>query len=178
MTTQLPPNASLPTPRPTRNLLVGGIALILIGALTLVGQVFNLESLGLLVLPTLALIFLVWGLLTRTAGLLVPGGILGGVGLGAILIEQSWAPMSETVQGGIFLLCFAGGWALITLLSRFVGPKVVWWPLIPGGILAAIGGLLLAGDVGLEALEGLRYAWPIALIIIGLYLILRRYTKA
>lgn len=178
MTTQFPPNP-LPTPRPTRNMLVGGVALIAIGLLTLAGQVFDLDNLGLLVLPALALIFLAWGLITRTFGLIIPGGILAGIGVGAILIEQSWLPLTEMAQGGVFLLSFAAGWALISLLSPVVSGKWAWWPLIPGGILAAIGALLLAGETGVRMLELLGYAWPVALIVLGLYLVLRRNsTKA
>lgn len=178
MSTQLPPNASFPTPRPTRNMLVGGVALILIGLLTLAGQVFEMENLGLLVLPALASIFLVWGLITRTFGLIIPGGILAGIGLGAILVERSWMPMTEMAQGGVFLLSFAAGWVLITLLSPFVSKRLIWWPLIPGGILAAIGAMLLAGETGVKMLELLSYAWPVALIVLGLYLVLRRNAKA
>lgn len=178
MSAEFPPNTSLPTPRPARNALVGGIALIVIGLLTLAGQVLDLQNLGLLVLPALALIFLAWGLITRTFGLIIPGGILAGIGLGAIVVEQSWVPMGEMTQGGVFLLCFAAGWVLISLLSVFTSERLQWWPLIPGGILGAIGVLLLAGDAGVKVLELLGYAWPVALIIAGLYLVLRRSYKA
>ncbi len=178
MSAQVPPTPLLPTPRPTRNMLVGGIALIAIGLLALAGQIFDMDNLGLLVLPALALIFLAWGLITRTFGLIIPGGILAGIGLGAILVEQSWVPMTEMAQGGVFLLSFAAGWVLITLMSPFVSQRLVWWPLIPGGILAAIGGMLLAGETGVKMLELLSYAWPVALIVLGLYLVLRRNYKA
>ena len=48
---------------------IAGIALIAFGLLAVLPQVFNLDKLGLLFLPALALIFLAWGLMTRTFGL-------------------------------------------------------------------------------------------------------------
>lgn len=63
------------------------IILILIGLLILAGEFIQSETIGLLFLPILSLIFLAWGLLNRSIGLLIPGGILLGIGLGAYLIE-------------------------------------------------------------------------------------------
>ena len=75
-------NAQLPTPTPTpaRSGVIAGVALIAIGLLALLSQLVDLQNFGLLVLPTLALIFLAWGLITRTFGLIIPGGILAGIG--------------------------------------------------------------------------------------------------
>ncbi|HLF02408.1 MAG TPA: hypothetical protein VI547_10565, partial [Anaerolineales bacterium] len=78
-------------------------------------------------------------------------------------------------QGAIFLLCFALGWVTITVLSLLTARKFVWWPLIPGGIMALIGGSLLAGGAALEALKWFgMFGWPLLLIGIGLYIIFRR----
>lgn len=175
---------SAQSPQPTlphssrRNALIAGIALIVIGLLTLTAQAFDLNDFSLLVLPTLAVIFLIWGLMTRTFGLIIPGGILGGLGLGTLLIELPWLHLSDTTKGGVFLLTFAAGWVLITLLSFFTCARWQWWPLIPGGILAAIGGILLTGATGQKLLEALAYVWPIALILLGLYLLVRRNYRA
>lgn len=153
--------------------LLGGIILIAIGLLSLAGQFVQAEWYGQFILAALSALFLAGGLAARKPGLLVPGGILGGISLG---IWAQSLPMFETETGeaGIFLLCFAAGWALITVLSLAIGRRL-WWPLIPGGIMALIGGGLLVGGFALEALKWFGvFGWPLLLIGIGLYVIFRR----
>lgn len=159
----------------SRNRIVWGIALIVFGLLALVTQLVDLgETLGLLIVPALGLIFLLWGTLTRQSGLLIPGGILSGIGIGTLLITGPYAAASGQVQGGVFLLAFAFGWALIPVLSAIFTGDNHWWALIPGGIMAIVGGALLFGGVALTVLEFFGRAWPVLLILAGLYLILRR----
>ncbi|MGH8246893.1 MAG: LiaF transmembrane domain-containing protein [Gammaproteobacteria bacterium] len=50
-----------------------------------------------------------------------------------------------------------------------------WWPLIPGGILTLIGLMLAADQVGL--LGAIGHWWPAILIVIGLYILLRRRVE-
>jgi hypothetical protein len=49
-----------------------------------------------------------------------------------------------------------------------------WLLLIPGGILAAIGAILLLGGYGLQLLTLIGVAWPLILVAIGVYLLLKR----
>lgn len=165
----------LPSHTPKRRpALMGGIILIAIGVLALLAQLGLLENLGVLFLPVLGALFLIWGLSTRTFGLVIPGGILSGIGLGIWLLQGPLADAAEPVQGAVFMLAFAAGWGLIALLSRITADTPQWWPLIPGGILAAIGGLLLAGETGIRILELSGYAWPVFLIALGLWILWRR----
>jgi hypothetical protein len=153
--------------------IVGGAILIAIGLLALLQQ-FVPVNWGLYFLPFLALIFLSAGILGRRPGLLIPGGILAGIGAGAIAVQSSLlASMDEPVRGGLFMLFFAGGWAVITGASYLVG-KVMLWPLIPAGFIGLFGLALLAGEVGLQFLTLAGYFWPLVLIALGLYLVLRR----
>jgi hypothetical protein len=147
--------------------LIGGLFLVGLGLYLLVAQFIRAEWMGMLILPGLSLIFLAWGLFTRNAGLLVPGGILGGIALGAYLTSNTFKDGMDVTQGAVFLLAFAAGWALITVLSALIGQRQLW-PLIPGGILAAIGALMLVGDQGLTVLEWIGRLWPLALIAGGL----------
>ncbi len=48
--------------------------------------------------------------------------------------------------------------------------KALWWPVIPGGILTVVGGLVEADEVGL--LVDTSLVWPIVLIGIGAVLLL------
>ena len=99
---------------------------------------------------------------------------MGGIGLGIFLTGLSVGGTSEFITGGVFLIGFAAGWALISLLSLFTSDRLAWWPLIPGGILAAIGAVLMTGSAGLGLLTALGYAWPLALIGVGAYILLKR----
>jgi hypothetical protein len=162
------------TVKSNRSGLAAGLTLIAMGALLLLAQVANFP--GLFFLPALAGLFLIWGLATRTTGLLIPGGILAGIGSGAYLVEQPFAAVSDPAKGGLFLLAFAAGWAMISALSIFTSAnrRPVLWPLIPAGVLALVGALLTAGGVGLKVLEAAGQGWPVILIALGLYFILRR----
>jgi hypothetical protein len=72
------------------------------------------------------------------------------------------------------LVVFGLGWLLITVLSRIITPGIVWWPLIPGGILAVVGwGLYIGGDPG-NAISFISNTGSIALILFGIYLLLLR----
>ena len=157
-----------------RNSLIAGVAIIVLGLIALVAQLNAGEANGLLVLPALAAVFLAWGLLTRTFGLVIPGGILSGIALGAFLVQGPLANSPETVSGGIFLLAFSLGWALIAVLSIFTARSFQWWPLIPGAILAVIGALLIAGGSGLQVLQALGYVWPVVLVVAGAWVLIRR----
>jgi hypothetical protein len=151
----------------------------LIGTIMFIAQYVRSDSLGLLVLPALGLIFLAWGLMARSIGLVIPGGILSGIGLGAFLTQWGLPGISMTdpIRGGIFMLSFALGWALITLLSPLTHSGLTWWPLIPGGILAVVGAALLSGEFGLRLLALTGQGWPVILIVIGLYLVIRQWMK-
>lgn len=157
-----------------RNRLVGGFALIILGLLALAAQFVDLEWLGLLILPALGVIFFVWGLLTRQSGLFIPAGILTGLGIGTLLVAGPFEGVTEDTQGGIFMLAFAFGWALIPLFSILFTRERHLWALIPGGIMALIGIGLLFGGMAFTILEFLGIVWPVFLILGGLYLIFRR----
>jgi hypothetical protein len=157
-----------------RKRLIAGIALIALGLLALLPQFVDLDNIALLFLPALALVFLAWGLATRTLGLIIPGGILAGIGLGVYLMTEPFADLGGAVQPGVFLLAFSAGWALISLLSLATDEGFQWWPLIPGGIIGLVGLFLMMGEAGLQVLQLIGLAWPVALIGLGIYILLRR----
>lgn len=147
--------------------------LILIGIGLMVFLVNRLD-LGALLFPLLGGSFLLWGVLSRSAGPLIPGGILSGIGLGIALTSQAGQTMSDDHTGGLFLLGFAAGWFSITLLSTIFTNDRQWWPLIPGGIMAAIGGSILLGGVWLSVLSVAGAVWPLGLIALGIFLLWRQ----
>lgn len=152
---------------------IGGLVLIGIGLIALFGQLLPeriTSDLGIYIVSALGLIFIVWGIAARNPGPMIPGGILSGIGLGIVLIEGLNWP-ANVDEGGVFMLAFAAGWALIVLLTAVFTTKTHWWPLIPGGIMAFIGLAVLFGGLFMQGLELLGVVWPVALIILGLYVL-------
>lgn len=150
--------------------LTTGIILIAIGVGLLVFRLVSLEGLFPLVL---GLGFTLAGILKRSAGLLVPGGIIGGAGLGIVVMENNWlAPMGSVDGGGAFLLVMSIGWFSITLLSKLFTDETQLWALIPASAMALIGGLVLMGERGLEILEVMGMYWPLILVGIGLWILI------
>jgi hypothetical protein len=148
--------------------IVAGAILISIGLLALLQQ-FLLVNWGLYFLPLLALIFLTAGIVERRPGLLIPGGVLAGIGAGAILVQSPlFFGLGDPARGGLFMLTFAAGWAVITAASYLVG-RLMLWPLIPAAFMGLFGLALLA-----NAITVFTYFWPVALIAVGLFLVLRR----
>jgi hypothetical protein len=164
-----------------RNDLVGGLLLISIGALVLVAKFVdlpNIPDLGLFFLPALGALFMLAGILSRNEGLMVPGGILSGIGWGAYLVAGPLTWGSERQEGGIFLLTFALGWISVTLMSAVFAKKTVWGTLVPAAVLAAIGSALYFGGMFMDLLEVAGKLWPLALIVAGIALIFKVTRRA
>jgi hypothetical protein len=125
--------------------------------------------------PTaIGLTLLLCGLMYRLFGLIIPGCILLGIGPG---VYFAWGQVGEPnglAQTGFMLVTFALGWGLITVFSRVITSSFIWWPLIPGGILAMVGwGLYIGGDPH-NALSFIGNTGSIGLIIFGIYLLMWR----
>lgn len=148
-----------------------GIVLILAGVLWLVKP--HIEWSGGAFLSALgALFLLLWALLSKY-GFLVPGGIL--LGLGAGLWTSRLA--GEGAGRVLFFVCFGAGFLLIYLLDRLRRGRSPLWPLVPGGVLMGIGAYMAAerrGWIPAGLVEYLKYLWPVLLIALGVYLILKR----
>jgi hypothetical protein len=169
MTTQNQPASVFS--KPSSALVAGGV-LLSIGLFSLVGQFVDLDSAGVFVLSA---IFLAWGLLARKTGLVIPGGILAGVGLGTVLTNGAFSNTDGMVEGGIFLLSLAAGFVIVSLASIFTSAnrKMVTWPFIPASILAVVGAAEIASPSLDTLLQVAKYS-PVILIVVGLYLIVKR----
>ncbi|MCC6605091.1 MAG: hypothetical protein IT327_17930 [Anaerolineae bacterium] len=157
-----------------KNSSISGLFLVGLGLILLMGQFvqFDLpESLGLLIVPALGAMFLVWGSLTRNGGLVIPGGILSGVGWGAYAIEGPFAIWQGDSEGGVFLIFLGLGFALITLVTAVFTDKTHWWALIPGSIIAFVGVSILFGGAFMTLLTFVGKLWPVILILLGISLL-------
>ncbi len=149
--------------------LIGGVILILAGLVVLLQQWFNIDMYMVLLLGAA---MLAWGSYSHRAGWIIPGGVLTGIGLGILATQGPWH-FAEALQGGIFLVCFAFGWGLITLLTALFTTCTMWWALIPGGIMAVIGGSILVTN-GAMRWEDLNLVYAALLICVGLGLLIYR----
>jgi hypothetical protein len=152
-----------------------GVVLLVVASLALLNRYLPTRS-EFLVLPLLGLGFTTWSVLARVPGLLVPGGVLFGVGSGI------WAQRFYGLGGGsnsgqaLFLLCLAVGFLLITLFSLIFFRSRVLWPLWPASFIGLAGALRLMGASWQEYLWRVLPYWPFALLVIGLLLVLYRPT--
>ena len=148
--------------------IAGGVILILFGMATLLQRWFDIGNYAVLLL---GLGMLGWGSVSRRTGWIIPGGVLSGIGLGILAMEGPWRLPIEN-QNGLFLLCFALGWFLITILTA-IFTCTQWWALIPGGIMALIGGSILVTN-GIVRWMDLNLVYAIILIVVGLILLVTR----
>jgi hypothetical protein len=134
---------------------VAGVVLVGVGVALLIVTLTGIG--GELVVLLGGLAFLGSHLATRAYGLLVPGGILTGIGASMLLEELSLD------------LGLGAGFILIVLVQLATGaPRAEgwWWPLIPGGILTTIGVANLLDE------RMTRLVLPGVLIVLGLVALL------
>ncbi|SRR5712691_7395054 len=142
-----------------------GVILIVIGATLFAVQWLHLDA-DVIVL-VIGLVFAGAYAATRRYGLLIPAGILTGLGAG-VLLEDYGAMREPVVLGlGLGFLAIYG----VDLATRRSRERARWWPLIPGAILTVIAGA--GGAFGDEGGRAIQQAWPIILIVVGGWLLLR-----
>ncbi len=116
-----------------------------------------------------------WGVIKNFLGLQIAGLLVSTIGVG---IFQGWNTVGD-INGlrdtGYMLVWFSLGWILITVFSRIFKKKFIWWPLIPGGILAMVGSGLYIGGNPENAAAFLQNMGSIGLVLLGVYLILLKF---
>jgi hypothetical protein len=153
--------------------LIPGLTLIGISIPFLFDRI-NVFAFILYGISAVGLSLLIWGVVEKLKGLIIPGCLLLGIGPG---IFTAWAKI-DAINGltdtGVMLVWFAFGWGLMTIVLRVVTERFIWWPLIPGGLLAVVGwGLYIGGDPH-NALSFIGNTGSIGLVIFGVYLLLLR----
>ena len=166
------PNRAAPG---SRDRMVFAVVLIMVGLGGLALQLLDTTtSVGGWIVLVIGLGFLGVFAFTRQYGYLVPGGIMTGLGAG-ILASESISSLSGEQTGGTIVLGLGAGFLAIWLISgvvRVAGHH--FWPLIPGGILAAIGAALVVGG---QAVDLLDY-WGVIIIAIGLIVLWRAWSES
>jgi hypothetical protein len=109
----------------------------------------------------IGLAFLVGYWFLDSYGLLIPGAIMTGLGVGVVFTENFSAPES------VGLLGLGIGFLSIYLIDRIRSRKNRWWPLIPGGIVTVIG----VGSSVASMRDIVATYWPVVLVFIGVLII-------
>ena len=120
----------------------------------------------------LGISLLAWGYFEKLLGLIIPGSLIIGIAAGIYFAWSKVTSPSGLAETGIMLVWFALGWVLITLFTRAAMAKFVWWPLIPGGLLAMVGWGLYVGGNPDNALNFIGNTGSVSLILFGVYLLL------
>jgi hypothetical protein len=147
-----------------------GVILIVVGGTLFAVQLLNLDA-DVIVL-VIGLVFGSAFVATRRYGLLIPAGILTGLGTG-ILLEDLGVIGEPVVLGlGLGFLAIYGA----DLLSSGARAPGRWWPLIPGTILTVIAGA--ESTFGEEGARVIKQGWPVILIAAGAWILLRGRASA
>ncbi|HEY5387617.1 MAG TPA: hypothetical protein VIL79_06910 [Thermoleophilia bacterium] len=137
-----------------------GAVLVVVGAVLLGGRFNDVIAAG---GPALwiGLGFLTWWAFSGNYGLLVPAGVLTGLGAGLMLDHVDFYGNPVALGLGVgFLAIYA-----LDALRRQRSSS--WWPLVPGAVLVVVG--LLQNTSGRDSLGEL--GWPLFLIVIGIIII-------
>ncbi|HEX4898268.1 MAG TPA: hypothetical protein VFV53_07925 [Candidatus Limnocylindrales bacterium] len=157
-----------------RDRIVLAVILIVVGVVGLVSQLFELSTnMGGVIVTVIGLGLLGAFSYTRQYGYLIPGGIMTGLGVGIIVSESVTFVDDKTASGAIVLGLGVGFLAIWVIGGVMRIAQNHWWPIIPGGILAVVGGALLIGD---QAVWLLDY-WGVAIIAVGLFVLWRGFVE-
>ena len=136
-----------------------GVILMVVGLFFFFRLRFDfLESEYLLLV--IGLVFLGAYLSQKRYGLMVPAGVLMGLGVGR-LIDKNLTGFAEGDQLGLGL-----GFLAVFFVPLVYQRKSHWWPLIPGGVL-----ILSAFESTENIARYLFDHWPLALVAVGALLV-------
>ncbi|HEV8636968.1 MAG TPA: hypothetical protein VG370_22335 [Chloroflexota bacterium] len=145
---------------PGGNRALAGAVLIVLGlglfALQIVGGLGDA-----VVLFLIGGVFVFFYFARRVYGLLIPGCVLLGLGLGRV------GEVAGFARGEVEGIGLGAGFLAIYLIDTIYRRRSHWWPLIPGLILTLGGIVRLSAD----AQRLLSVGWPILLILAGLVLL-------
>jgi hypothetical protein len=109
--------------------------------------------------------------------LLLGGLIPLGLGAGMVLGDRSVAgqPLNTWL-----LLATGAAFIVSYLLALLLQLRVRWWPVMVGAVLLVLAGLRIARRFALlppEVVIAAREWWPVALVVAGLFLVLRSMRR-
>ncbi len=140
--------------------LLAVAAMILLSETGLLSDAFQ----GTFVLTAIALSFLLIYLQDRAKWwALIPAYILFSIGI--MLLLEELGILSDFLVPAYVMFVIA-----IPFFVVYIRNPKQWWPLIPGGIMAAIG-------LSFLMVEAFQYVFPAAVILVGLWILIRSFTR-
>ncbi len=153
--------------RPDRQKFTAGVVLVLLGLGFYLVQ--RLDAIGNeVIMLIIGSAFLVAYFYQKAYGLLIPAGILLGLGLGGMMQGRSLSWADDGTQFGLGL-----GFISIYLIAKIYQRESHWWPLIPGSILILIG---LAQSRRIFAY--LRHNWSLVLVAVGILILIGAFRRS
>ena len=146
------------------------LALITLGVVFLLGNLVPERGRGGLLVLGLGVAFLIGRLTTGRYGYATPAGLL--IAIGAFISLQDLRGLQGVTGAGSFFTLLGLGFGLVYAIG--LRPWAVW-PLFPAAVLVALG-LMLMGVASLGPLSSLTWIvayWPVGLVLIGVWLLLR-----
>ena len=135
-------------------------AMLLLSETTLLRDAFQ----GTFILTAIALPFLVVYLRNRAQWwALIPAYVL--LSIGIMLLLGELGVLSDFLVPAYVMFVIA-----IPFFVVYIRNPKQWWPLIPGGIMAAIG-------LSFLMVEAFQYVFPAVVILVGLWILIRSFTR-
>jgi hypothetical protein len=157
-----------------KNRLFLGLLLLAVGVALLLARM-QVVNYGPAFLIALGVAFCLYGVLARRLPPLVPGGILLGLGAGMFLGDRGVAALGVVHWN---LLGLGLGFVLVFLLALVLGLGAQVWALVVGLVLVGVAALPhLKELLDPRVVIALRTYWPLLLVILGLYLIVRELWR-
>ena len=126
-----------------------GLLLVVSGGLLFLDQYLHTGWISLAILPTVGVLAYLYGIRLRYEPLIILGGILSGLGVGAVI---AFTPIGHNPgilwQLGNVMQFFGLGWLSVTIATRIFIHRTAWWSLLLAGIFGSLGACLLYTDVG------------------------------
>ncbi|MFA9401946.1 MAG: DUF3488 domain-containing protein [Anaerolineales bacterium] len=140
--------------------LLAVAAMILLSETGLLSDAFQ----GTFVLTAIALPFLLIYLRDRAMWwALIPAYVL--LSIGVMLLLEELGILSDFLVPAYVMFVIA-----IPFFVVYIRNPKQWWPLIPGGIMAAIG-------LSFLMVEAFQYVFPAVVILVGLWILIRSFTR-
>ncbi|MGZ5400222.1 MAG: alpha/beta fold hydrolase [Nocardioides sp.] len=101
---------------------------------------------------------------------IIAASLAAGVAVVLLLTLVVFAGATEGVITGSILVGFGFGWALIAALTSRYTNRPQRWAAVPAATLGATGLGLLAADPGNDAMTGLNWVWPPAVMVLAVWM--------
>jgi hypothetical protein len=149
-----------------------GVAVLALGVVLLATRLASIASAPAWLLG-LGLGVTLLGLVQRSAAWLIAGLPVLGLGAGLVLGDLTLGSLPKNAWT---LLGLGAGFLAVIPLARLLGLRVHWWPGAVGVVVLGAGALRAVRDfelIGPRLEIAVRTWWPAALVLVGVWLVLR-----